>query len=125
MIISRFDNSLTKLERNAINLSLLEFSGDDARKLASTVPFLKVIAREYTGVGFFVKFARDERLRFPGLDESALKRVPPSISATHPEVDGCVDFLVWIEGGQIDCLEAASTGAWPDDESKFQFLQTS
>ena len=111
---------LRPLERRAIRhaLATADFKSDC---LLKTVDRLIVQAREYTGVGFFVKFVRDPSLSCPGLDEVMLRKRPPAVYAFHPGISGVADFLVWIKDGQIDCFEANATSTWPADDSIFKF----
>ena len=110
---------LTRLELQALVAALSSNSDPAIRELFRSIPALEVISRRYTGVGFYTKFASKESIKRTNLDEAYLKTHPPEALGFYPGFLGCVNFLVWISNGQVDCLEAASSGTWPADESQF------
>ena len=108
---------LTRLELQVLVTALSSNQDPKVRELFRAIPCLEVISRRYTGVGFYTKFASKESIKRRGLDEKYLKSNPPEALGLYPGFDGCVNFLVWVSDGQVDCLEAASSGSWPEDET--------
>jgi hypothetical protein len=109
---------LTRLELKALVAALSSNKDPRVKELFRTIPLLEVASRRYTGFGFYTKFATKDSLRRGDLDEAYLKNYPPTALGLYPGVVGCVHFMVWIGDGQVDCLEAASTGSWPEDETQ-------
>jgi hypothetical protein len=110
---------MTRLEVKALVTALSSNKDPRVRDLFYVIPLLEVVSRKYTGVGFYTKFASKESIKRSDLDEAYLKTHPPEALGVYPGVSGCVNFLVWIGNGQVDCLEAASSGSWPEDENQF------
>ena len=113
------DTGMTRLELKALVAALSTNKDPRVRNLFLVIPLLEVVARKYTGFGFYTKFASKESIKRSDLDEAYLSKHPPEALGLYPGVSGCVNFLVWISNGQVDCLEAASSWSWPEDETQF------
>ena len=113
------NHRMTRLELEALMVALSSTPDAKARELFGVIPSLKVAERKNTGVAFYTTFAPNESLKRDGIDELFLRTHPPEAIGYHPHLQGAVNFLVWIKNGQVDCLEGASSGSWPDDESLF------
>jgi hypothetical protein len=110
---------MTRLELKALVTALSNNEDPRIRDLFRVIPLLEVVSRRYTGVGFYTKFASKESIKRSDLDEAYLKTHPPEAVGLYPGISECVNFLVWIKNGQVDCLEAACSGSWPEDETQF------
>src|SRR6185295_12269020 len=110
---------MTRLELDVLAKALSSHADPHVRDLFYIIPNLHVAEREFTRVGFYTKFSPNESLRRAGLDDAHLAKHPPEAIGLHPNLAGVVNFLLWIRNGQIDCLVAASSGSWPEDEAQF------
>lgn len=110
---------LTSLELKVLVAALLDHPSPAVRQLFSIIPSLRVKERKFTGVGFYTQFFSNPHLSNPEVDDATLKANPPEAIGFHPDLDGVVNFLIWIEGGQIGCLEAAASETWPHDDLLF------
>lgn len=111
---------LTRLEIEVLVACLTAHHDRRVRDLFNIIPLLRVKAREYTGVGFYTKFTDyPHSAASKELSDQELKKFPPEAVGFHPDLDGVVNFLVWMDEGRIDCLEAASTSSWPENEADF------
>ena len=116
------DERLTKLEISALVAALAGSPDETVRRLVNKIPTLKVTGRKVTGVGFFTKFISTdlESARRDRTTQPVVYRPLPDAFGFHPDPNACAFFLVYLEDGHIECLEAASIGSWPiGDETSF------
>lgn len=118
------DDSLTKLERSALDVAL---SGSAAwlTPLRAQVPRLRVAARRYTGFGFYTDLVCADCVPVTELPPSGSAERVPVAWAMHPDVEnggaGAISFHVFLKDGVIACLEGASTSTWPETEELITF----
>src|SRR4051794_29793531 len=118
------DASLTTLERMALDVAL---SGSAAwlGSLRDQVPMLRAVSRKRTGFGFYTDFASEGCVPATELPPPGSPEGVPVAWAAHPDVEnggvGAISFNVFLKGGVIACLEAASTSAWPETEDLIAF----
>jgi hypothetical protein len=110
---------LSRLELEALCVALSRYDIPEVRDLVRAIPLLRVVHRKHTGFGFFSKFLESEEVQRPLPMVNPPSNRPPSAIGFHPDLDGFVDFSIWIKDGEIKSLTASSTDAWPDDETKF------
>jgi hypothetical protein len=106
------DESLNELERAVLSALL---AGDDPRlvTLREQLSVVAVTDRESTEAGFFTRFAvpaADTRVAEP------LKNPIDDVCAELAGEEQPAGFLLWLEDGALQALEAFSyVGIWPKD----------
>ena len=116
--------TLTKLERKALNVALSGLFEWHAA-LRRQLPHLRVVSRQYTGVGFFANFECIDCLPVTEPAPSDPSERVPVAWAAHPDIDdggdGVISFHVFLKDGVIEFLEGVSTSAWPETEDLITF----
>ena len=97
--MATLDTGMTRLELKSLVAALSTNKDPRVRDLFLVIPLLEVVARKYTGFGFYTKFASKESIKRNDLDEAYLSKHPPEALGLYPGVSGCVNFLVWIRAG--------------------------
>jgi hypothetical protein len=118
-------NTISQLEQEALSHALL---GNDPWKtqLRMQLPYLDVVAREYTGFGFFTDFRCNggQVATFPPETSNSSDNVPFAWAMYPNSLSGqqeAISFNVFIKDGFIVLLEGASTATWPEDEKNIVF----
>lgn len=120
---SRDKSGLTVLEREAL---FMLTSGDSEilATLRRQVSSLRVVHREYSGVGFFTTFDVEQSPRVRGEPSFHLG----DIIAETPSLDQGIGFDLSVKDGRMDRLEAFTYGEpWPQvlSDLKLSFLRPS
>ena len=116
--------ALSAIERKALEVAL-SGSAPWLGVLRAQVPNLRVLSRAYTGFGFLTDFACESCVPAEDLPSADSPTRVPVAWAAHPDVEGggygAICFNVFLKGGVIACLEAASTTTWPGNEDLVTF----
>lgn len=79
--------------------------------------FLSVKSRTEKTFGYYADFRleKNSELELLKLDHD-FNETPPCVIGNHPDVEGCIFFLVYAKDGFIEFLEASATDHWPLNE---------
>jgi hypothetical protein len=109
--------NIDNLDNEAIRLLI---AGDDPilQILRSQVPHLLSLHREYTGVGYYARYALSNNA--PRLPEEASFGFG-DVSAEIEGLEFGAGFLLWIRNGLLDCLEVFSYDEpWPVEIGRYR-----
>jgi len=110
-------NELTTLE-GAVIRKLLDGDDETLAILRTQAEALKVLDREFTGVGFYTKISAPPEL------ERTNKRslVFGDVEAEIPELENGAGFLLYVENGLLHMLEGYTYGSerWPEQVTSFK-----
>ena len=113
---------LTPLEKAVID-ALLERGGEHFDIVHQQLKHARIAKREYTGVGFFTKFALPE--------DSPVRRDLPdatlgNVGAGIPGLEHGAGFLLFIRSGVVTMLEGFTyaNDQWPKRIDDFRIFQT-
>jgi hypothetical protein len=111
----------TRLEIEALTRSISQVENLEYREaLLKQVNAIQVTDRRRDACGFYVDFTCADSLHISDMTDH-FNETPPTVAATHPEVEDALFFIVYVKGGQILFMEGASTSAWPDNEELIVF----
>jgi len=80
----------------------------------------RVVAREYSNVGFYTKLATPESVEKLDLARWKIEDMPHAF-AHHPHLSAGASFILWINEGRLVGLEGFTNhGEWPRDEAAFR-----
>lgn len=106
---------MTELERAVVELQLLS-AGVSTELVASLLKVLLVESREFTGVGFFTRFAK---LSVPGLALGTSQLA--DVHADIPLLEHGAGFILFVENGRLDMLEGfCYDESWPSVTGEFK-----
>ena len=96
-----------QIESNEFELAILTRIADDEPSIRGFLGCLRVLSREYTGVGSFTTFRCDEPGPTSHLGLNAL--------ISMPQVPNGMGAVLWCKGGRPSCLETYTYGTEPWD----------
>jgi hypothetical protein len=112
---------LTKLERAALQRAISKVEVIQWRDaLTKQIDALHVTNRTERTAGYYADFEVPLPLRIDNLPDEFNKN-PPQIEARHPDGSNGIFFVVYVKGGMLSFMEAASTADWPKDEDRIIF----
>jgi hypothetical protein len=112
---------LTPLEKSVLEM-LLDKPGGSFDTLRRQLSYATVSKREFSGVGFFTKFALPK--------DAQIKRDVPDmtlgdIGAELPGVEHGAGFVLFIRGGVVTMLESYTYDEkWPESTDEFKLFRT-
>ena len=103
-----------ELERIVIEL-FLSYGDEVSEQLLEQSKELKVKKRDYTGVGFFTYFDSPQNTK-----NNNINKTYRDLSIDFVDSKGTMNFALYIQDGEIDCLEGIAFGDdwWPEDIKK-------
>ena len=96
---------LGQIEPNEFEVAILDRIATQEPSIRSSLGDLHVLSREYTGVGSFTRFQRDE----PGA-EIDKRHVSLEALILIPNVPSGMGAVLFCKGGRADCLEIFTYG---------------
>lgn len=108
--------ALKPLERSALRIAASGVPDPTRREaLERQIEALRVRARNYTGVGFYIFFDCPEELRSSSLPRDSSEGSAAAFSLRCPERHEGLLFLVYTKDGRIDFLEGVSSDSWYEE----------
>lgn len=92
-----------QLHPNELEVAILQRLGEDDPSIRDYLPSLRVLSREYTGVGSFTKFARADST---GRD----RQLPFEPLIRMPNVPSGLGAVLFCKGSCPECLEIFTFG---------------
>lgn len=112
---------LTALEREALQRAIGSVKSEALRHaLTRQVDALHVTRRTEKTAGYYADFEVPAQLRVEDLPDEFNKN-PPQAEARHPDGANAIFFVVYVKGGVLSFMEAASTSDWPESEDRIVF----
>ena len=99
-----------QLEERVIEL-LLAYGDETSGLLLAQAKQLTVKARDFTGVGFYTRFAAPEELKVQTINK---RYEGVTVSLKRP--DDTMFFILYIDEGYIHCLEGCAHGEWHEKD---------
>jgi hypothetical protein len=118
---SSLAEQLTVLEHEALRRAIGSVESAAWRDaLMRQVDVLHVTRRTEKTTGYYADFQVPPQLRIDDLPDEFNKN-PPQAEARHPDGANALFFVVYVKGGVLAFMEAASTADWPKDEDGIVF----
>jgi hypothetical protein len=112
---------LTTLEREALRRAIGSIKSEVWRDaLIRQVDALHVTRRTEKSAGYYADFEVPAQLRVDDLADD-FNKDPPQTEARHPDGANAIFFIVYVKGGVLSFMEAASTSDWPENEDRIVF----
>lgn len=108
-------------ELNRFELAVLDNMTITCPSIKQHISYLRVISRENTGVGMYVKFAYLKADKFAHLNNGWLTN---DYNITMEGIKNGMGFQIFIENGKINTLELFTyTDEWDGNIREFSFVQ--